>query len=123
MTKTFDNAGAQGEMIFERIDCLPPELVNRLVRVKPADGQLIVGHSETGHHHVFDLMDRDDGVVEMYRLPESIYEAFLVVNEPIPLTHLRETDTHEDLLFKPNVYRVHYQEETTPEGMTRRSLD
>jgi hypothetical protein len=62
-------------------------------------------------------MDAD--AVEMYRLPEEIYEAFVVVGKPTELRHLRDWDTHETLLIPPGTYKVRRQREHTPEGMRR----
>jgi hypothetical protein len=86
-------------------------------KVEPVDGKVIVGHSETGHHHVMDA-----GSTTMYRLPDSILDCLLVVNRPDQLKHLREFDTHEPIAFQPGVYKVTTAREYTPEGW-RRSQD
>lgn len=109
--KTFINRAAQGDIYLTRIDTpLPP----KATPVPPDDNNVIVGHSETGHHHV---MDR--ATTTLYRLPEEIYEAFLVVTAPTELRHLRAHDTHETLLVPPGTYRVRHQREHTPEGWRR----
>lgn len=110
--KTFKKYAAQGDIFITRIDALPPNLVS----AKPEAGNYIVAHSETGHHHVMDA-ER----VTMYRLPEEIYECFLVVEEPTPLTHLRSFDTHESIMFERGVYNIRRQRERayTPEGWRR----
>ena len=102
-------AARQGEVYARRIDALPMGLV----QVKPDGEVYIIGHSETGHHHV---MDRQH--VEMYRLPDSITECFLVVKEPTPLRHLRQHDTHAPILYAPGTYKVSRRRERahTPEG-------
>jgi hypothetical protein len=105
--KTFNVRAAQGELLIIRIDALPANLV----RVPAENGYLIVGHSETGHHHVMDATH-----TEMYRLPEEIYECFLVVTEATALEHLRPFDTHEPLLHTPGTYCVRRQREYVPEG-------
>lgn len=108
--KIFIERAAQGDLYIVKIDKLPVGLE----QATPEDGRLIVGHSETGHHHVIDA-ER----VEMYRLPEEIYECFLVVKEAAPLTHLRNFDTHEPIMLAPGTYRVKRQREYTPEGWRR----
>lgn len=110
--KTFRNQAAQGDIHFTRVRSLPKNA--NLVKVQPNDGQIIVTHSETGHHHV---MVSDS--VEMYRLPEELYECFLVVKTPTELKHLRPHDTHEPILFQPGTYRVRRQREYVPEGWRR----
>ena len=108
--KTFKMFAAQGDVFFERI----AELPKGLVLVEPTDNRVTVAHSETGHDHVMDAE-----TVEMYRLPEEIYECFLVVKEPTELRHLRSFDTHEPILFDKGVYRVRRQREHVPEGWRR----
>lgn len=96
--QTFQKVCAQGELHIVRVDQLP----EGLAVVPASNGHIIVGHSETGHHHVMDV-ER----TTMYRLPEAIYEWFLVVKEEDELKHLRPFDTHETIQFTPGVYRVH----------------
>ncbi len=111
--KTFTTQIAQGDLYIVRVATLP----DGVVRIAPEDDRVIVGHSETGHHHVMDAAR-----VEMYRLPEEIYECFLVVKEPTALEHLRAWDTHEPVLHQPGIYKIHRQREHIPEGW-RRALD
>lgn len=108
--KNFKNVCAQGDIIIVRVDSLP----ENAERVNPEGGQVIVTHSETGHHHVMEA-ER----VTMYRLPEEIYECFLVVESDAELVHLRSYDTHEPIAFKPGTYRVRRQREYTAEGFQR----
>ena len=120
--KTVTNRPAfQGDVMLLRTD--PADLPDGLVKVDPEGGRLIVTHSETGHHHTIDVLDRP-APVEMYRLPEEIYEAFLVVggDQPAILEHERPFDTHESLALPPGAYRVRRQREYTPEGF-RRAID
>lgn len=108
--KTFTKMFAQGDVLFERINELP----KKAKLIAPIKGRVIVAHSETGHHHVMDA-DR----TELYRLPEEIYECFLVVHKADDLVHLRSYDTHETVHFEPGIYRVQRQREHTPEGLRR----
>lgn len=108
--KTFETVCAQGDIYIQKIDALP-----KGAEAVTSEGvQIIVTHSETGHHHV---MDR--ATTTMYRLPEEIYECFLVVSAPTELKHLRPHDTHEPIMFKPGTYRVRRQREYTPDGFRR----
>jgi hypothetical protein len=108
--RTFKNVCAQGDIYIRRVDSLPADVI----KVEPENNKNIVTHSETGHHHV---MDAD--TVTMYRLPDSIMDCLLVVNEPTTLEHLRSTDTHEPILFDKGTYHVRRQREYTPEGFRR----
>ncbi len=111
--KTFIKAGAQGDLYWMKVPALP----DRVVADKAERGHVIVGHSETGHHHVMDAR-----WTTMYRLPEELYECFLVVTEVDELQHLRSFDTHETWQFQPGIYRVRRQREYVPEGW-RRAVD
>lgn len=114
--KTFKTIAAQGELRFIR---LPDgyKIPTGAIKVEPTDGKIIVGHSETGHHHVMEA-ER----TTMYRLPDSILDCLLVVEKPDTLKHLRDFDTHEPLGFVPGTYKVVTAREHTPKGW-RRSAD
>ena len=114
--KTFNHTAAQGELRFVR---LPDdfEIPSDAIMVEPVNGKVIVGHSETGHHHVM-TAER----TKMYRLPNSILECLLVVDQADVLEHLRDHDTHEETEFKAGKYRAITGREYTPEGW-RRSQD
>ncbi len=113
--KTFKLVTAQGELGFVR---LPDNYVlpKDAKRVEPLNGSVIVGHSETGHHHVMTAEK-----TELYKLPDELL-ACLIVSEQDVLTHLRDYDTHEPTVFDPGKYRVHYLREETPEGF-RKQMD
>ena len=108
--RTFKTTCAQGDVYIRKIDKLPANAV-----IVPAvNGKCVVAHSETGHNHV---MDAD--TVTMYKLPDSIMDCLLVVNNPTALEHLREFDKHEPIMFEPGIYHVRRQREYTPEGFRR----
>lgn len=111
--KTFERVAAQGELRFLR---LPRsfKVPAGATKVEAQNGRVIVGHSETGHHHVMDA-----GCTTMFRLPDSILDCLLVVDQPDELKHLREFDTHETLAFEPGIYKVTTAREHTPEGWRR----
>lgn len=113
--KKFDRVAAQGDIMIVKVDSLP----KGAVEVEPINGQNIVAHSETGHHHVIDR-EHEGAVTTMYRLPEEIYELFLIVeNGPTLLKHERSFDTHEPIQLDPGTYKVRRQREYTPEGYRR----
>lgn len=110
--KTFDTACAQGDVHFTRISALPAGAI----AVPVAKGRIVVTHSETGHDHVM-VLDRADAVT-MYQGDDPLV-AWLEVNRPTALEHLRPHDTHEPIMFGPGVYEVRRQREYTPEGFRR----
>lgn len=99
--KSFEYAAAQGDVMFVRVGELPEGLEEAPLE----DGELVVAHSETGHHHVM------VGNAKMYGIPGIINQQFLKINEPSRLVHRREYHTHEELLFRPGVYQVLKQRE------------
>lgn len=114
--REFQNYAAQGDVMFRRADFLPAGLT----RVEPIGGQIVVTHSETGHNHVM-VLDRKRSkvpAVEMYATDNPLV-AWIKVNRPTALEHLRPHDTHEPILFTPGVYEVRRQREHAPEGFRR----
>lgn len=102
------NHFAQGELYFRAI----PELPTGLTLVEPVNGQYIVGHSETGHHHVVDAPG-----TTMYADPKNRLMAFLVVTAATSLRHLRPHDTHASVALNPGtVWEVRRQREYVPGG-------
>lgn len=112
--KAFGNICAQGDVLIRRVATLPQG-----GKVVPAvDGRVVVTHSETGHDHVMVLDKPRRGAkpaVVMYAADNPLV-AWLEVNRPTALTHLRPHDTHEPIMFGPGIYEVRRQREYTPEG-------
>ena len=108
--RTFKTVCAQGDIYIRKIDKLPAGVIP----VAAENGHVIVAHSETGHNHVM-LAER----TKMYRLPDSIMDIFLAVEEGDTLEHLRPHDTHEAIAFGPGIYHVRRQREYVPEGFRR----
>ena len=111
-----DEVGFQhGELTIVRVDEVPEGWTNG----NEEDGKAIVGHSETGHHHVIER-----GAI-MYNPPETWGDelerqlnAYLVVNEVFAdLKHKREFDTHPTIRMPEGTYRVHRQREYSPQGL------
>lgn len=110
--KAFTNICAQGDVLIRRVDAIPAGVTE----VAAVDGRVVVTHSETGHDHVM-VLDRADAVpaVRMYGGDNPLV-AWLEVNRPTALTHLRPHDTHEPIMFGVGVYEVRRQREHTPDG-------
>jgi hypothetical protein len=112
--KTFENACAQGDVMIIRRDALP----HGLKPLAANGGRVVVTHSETGHDHVM-VLDRPKSnakpAVVMYATANPLV-AWLEVNRPTALTHLRPHDTHEPIMFGTGVYEVRRQREYTPDG-------
>lgn len=114
--KTFDKIAAQGDVLFRKVSAVPANATP----ISAANGEIIVTHSETGHHHVM-VLDRDaeTPAVEMFNSRDNPLLAWIKVNRPTALEHRRPHDTHEPILFGVGVYEVRRQREHSPEGWRR----
>ncbi len=112
--RTFTKRCAQGDVMFIRIDDDKLPDLDGWEKVKPEGKELIVTHSETGHHHVLLADDAD-----MFENKDDELSAFLTVHRASTLEHKRPYDTHEPILFAPGTYKVIRQREYTPEGYRR----
>jgi len=111
---------AQGDVLFVKIPrkSLPPTAIE-----VPRSGALIVAHSETGHHHVIDELTS-----RHFEVKGSQLVCYLQLGDGTvelggaDVVHQRSWDTHETvrLLGKPgDVWKVHRQRESRPEGWAR----
>lgn len=113
MVKRFENVAAQGDCFLVRIEDLPKNLTD----AKAENGQFVVAHSETGHHHT---IDANPDRVKMFEDPSDPLTAYLmVIADDVHLEHQRSFDTHETLNPAPGIYQVRRQREYTPEGFRR----
>lgn len=109
----------QGEVLILKLDdtALPdwPEL-------QQESGHLIVGHSETGHHHVLERPE----AVKIVAKPNTGAMTILrmIVSEPTRIIHLRDHDTHAPVDLPPGSYEIRGQQEYDPYAeMARRAAD
>lgn len=114
--KTITKMAAQGDVMFRRVDKLPADAVKQ-----PHATEVIVAHSETGHHHVALQMQ------DYYTLPgdRGAMLSYLVASGalPIRIEHRRPYDTHETLELLNDtpeigevIWEIRRQREWTPEG-------
>lgn len=115
MTMTIDQMAAQGDVLFRRVDKIP----DGYERQENAGAQIVVAHSETGHHHAVPAMlaslytNRADPLVSYLQLGDV---------EALEVTHHRPYDTHAPLRLGGGagaVWQVRRQREHTPEGWRR----
>jgi len=110
----FDKIAAQGELTIMLLPRVPKNIG---VVVKAENGKLIVGHSETGHHHVVDA-----DCATLTRIDE--FTAYLNVSKPTQLNHLRDYDTHPAIALQPGMYRFQTGREFDPfEDVIRALMD
>lgn len=105
---------AQGDVYFRRAS-IPASVKS----VESTGEDIVVAHSETGHHHVM-VLDRDEVTnspqVELFTSEYNPLITWLKVNRPTMLEHRRSFDTHEPVMFPPGEYEIRHQKEYTPEG-------
>jgi hypothetical protein len=110
----FKKVAAQGELTITKVSRARKNIGSP---VAPIKGRLIVGHSETGHHHV---VDADCAVLT--RVDE--FTAYLDVRQPTTLVHQREFDTHPPIALQPGMYEFRTGREFDPfEQAIRASAD
>ena len=111
--KTFKNQAAQGDLLIRRIPALP---ATGLKPLATENGNFIVAHSETSHHHV--IAERPN--VQVFTSEDPMV-SYLQVIEAADATealleHLRSYDTHETIQIPAGVYELRRQREYPPEG-------
>jgi hypothetical protein len=75
-------------------------------------GHLIIGHSETGHHHVIERPEAVRAVVKPGTGAMTIIR--LLVEDPTRAIHLRAYDTHTPVDLPPGKYEARGQQEYDP---------
>lgn len=77
----------------------------------------IVGHSETGHHHVlvstkpFQVMPEDEK-----------HDLFVRLFEPAKVEHQKTFDIHETQVLAPGAYAIYHKTEYDPFAEVRRAV-
>lgn len=92
--KSFKAVAAQGEITIRRIGDVPKRSTISGKQLVPEAGKLIIGHSETGHHHVLERT-RGASVTVLDNAPAGMRILQAILEEPNKLIHERGHDTHE----------------------------
>ncbi len=120
--KTFKLRAAQGEITLIRIGDISGKSPAGFSPLAAENGRIIVGHSETGHHHLMDATTVNALVMD--RPPEGLRILRLIVSEPTSLDHLRGHDTHDALMVPPGEWEVRIGREYDPyQQLARRVAD
>lgn len=107
---------AQGELTFAR---LPDNADMSGTALLPENGDLILGHSETGHFH---RMPADAGTCVLARESEGLRILRLIVEKPTEVTHLRPHDTHAPVALAPGNYEIRVAREYDPYAEMARAV-
>lgn len=104
--KSFQIVAAQGEISIRKIGDLPKnkKLPKGCTALKADGRHFIIGHSETGHHHVIDADGAVVGVMDAP--PAGMRILYTILENPTELEHLRPHDTHETIVVEPGVYEI-----------------
>lgn len=116
--RILETLGAQGEIRAFRIDAIPADATP----MGRENGHFIIGHSETGHHHV--LTAERVQVFAAKQTPQGMTVLFAILESPGSLEHLRGHDTHAPHAFEPGNYMFRTDREYDPYAeLARRVMD
>ena len=118
---------AQGEVLIWLKKYAPKRVLDMLDNgkaqpMKLEQGELILGHSETGHHHVLRPVDKSIPLdLAALALVDPANDAVidLTIKQECEIIHLRSFDTHEGYILPPGDYVRLIREEQTPDGWRR----
>jgi hypothetical protein len=97
---------AQGDITITAVTKAPKGEI-----IAPTSGQVVVAHSETGHHHSI------NSTVARLERGEDPWTCYLhVEGEYADLVHHRDVNPHETIRLPKGAYRIRRQREWTPEG-------
>ena len=102
---------AQGDMYLVPITTVP----NDAQPVEAENGNLILTHSETGHHHVV----KERPGVRQFSGMDVFRGSLEIKGEPVTLEHLRANDTHAPQTIEPGAWLIQRQAAYTPQGWER----
>ena len=104
---TFKVIAAQGEITIRRIGDVPMRrraIPKGFTAMTSERDKFIIGHSETGHHHVIDAAGAN--VMVMDNPPTGMRILRAILENPTSLEHLRTHDTHESIMLEPGEYEI-----------------
>ncbi len=99
----------QGDLMIVPCDNIPVGASE----VRPVNGQVIVAHSETGHHHTVSACAAKVFAVS------AMLQYLRVTAAHVDLLHQRSYDQHEALRLPKGDYEMLRQREGSPEGWRR----
>ena len=105
----FKLTAAQGEVNIRKIHTIP----ENLKPISAENGLLIVGHSESGHHHGFRA---DQGVTVMERtehVPEGMKILYAILENPTALIQDAPAP-HDPLMLDAGTYEIRISREYNP---------
>lgn len=119
---------AQGEVLIWMKKYAPKAVLERLAALKNMQDMsldkdmLILGHSETGHHHVLEPVNKK---IKISRAAQALVDMAndtlieLKLSQPCEIIHLRGFDTHSPVVLPPGDYVRGIREEQSVQGWVR----
>lgn len=114
--KIVKRAAVQGDVGFRRVKAVPDGF-----KATETKAEVVVAHSETGHHHVA-VAERPFSYYTNPAEPLLAYIKFDKKTQSIDIVHQRDYHQHEAyrLLGEPeSVWEIRRQREATPDGWRR----
>ena len=119
---TFKKIAAQGEITVIRLGGVPKDKKLPGVTMKAEGGNFVIGHSETGHHHVIEAKGASVSILD--KQPEGMRVLRAILENPTSLDHLRDHDTHDPIKLEPGLYEFRIGREFDPyQEIARRQAD
>jgi len=120
--KTYIHKGDQGDLRFTVVpeSSVPNEAIRSIAgRGEDGSSVFIVGHSESGHHHIVDATE-----AVLYETPDPFIAYLRLADGDAIITHQKTGEhVHGPVTLKNpgpgNVWRVSRQREYFPEGLRR----
>lgn len=102
--KNGERVGAQhGEVFLLPVESMPKDCKPEMLK------KLIVGHSESGHHHILE----SESTFEV--LPgDDVHDLYIRLFEPAKLVHQKSFDVHETETIVAGDYAVYHKVEYDP---------
>lgn len=104
---------SQGDVYLLPID--PATIPEGLPTQKAVDGNYVLAHSETGHHHAVAAVDN------VQVMDEDVFFSYIhnQTDNVVELRHHKNFDTHAPVGVPPGAFKIVRQREFTPEGFRR----
>ena len=118
----FKKIAAQGEITVIRLGGVPRDKKLPGSAMKVEGIHFVIGHSETGHHHVIEAKGASVSVLD--KQPEGMRVLRAILENPTSLDHLRDSDTHDPIRLEPGLYEFRIGREFDPyQEIARRQAD
>jgi hypothetical protein len=109
---------AQGDILFIPVETsadgkfhLEGAEIGTVETIQPKDGRLVVGHSETGHHHYVAPTQMNPAVLFT---TNRQFVSLLKAEKPVTVKHDRAWDTHGEIKLPAGDWAVIKQRERRP---------